>query len=109
MRKRDRISTVYLNSHDRHAIKAIISLDSIDLKTMVGVKGRSGRKDLDPGLVQHQFQQIYDWDESCNEKMTLRMPSRMKQELKEKKLPNWQEVARLAIARELGWSVEDVE
>jgi hypothetical protein len=54
-----------------------------------------------PALKEYQFEQKYDWDEPCTEKMTLRMPPSMKAELKAGLLSDWQELARQAIAAEL--------
>ena len=54
-----------------------------------------------PGLKEFQFQRKYNWDESCTEKMTLKLPASMKAALKSGLLPNWQEIARRAIAAEL--------
>jgi hypothetical protein len=49
-----------------------------------------------PELKKHQFEQKYNWDESCSAKMTLRLPPSLYAEIK--KLPNWQEEVRKAIA-----------
>ena len=62
-----------------------------------------------PNIKDHGFQQRYQWSESCTDKMTLRMPPAMKTAIKNGEVPDWQEVARQAIARALGWSVEELE
>ena len=54
-----------------------------------------------PGLKEYQFEQKYDWDEPCTERMTLRLPPSMKADLKAGLIEDWQEVARQAIAAEL--------
>jgi hypothetical protein len=54
-----------------------------------------------PELKKYQFKQKYDWDEPCNEKMTIRLPSSLKQAIKAGLIEDWQEVARRAIAVEL--------
>ncbi len=54
-----------------------------------------------PALKDYQFEQKYDWDEPCTEKMTLRMPPSMKKDIKAGLVEDWQEVARKAIAAEL--------
>ena len=61
-------------------------------------KGRPGGN---PELEKYQFQQKYDWDEPCTERMTLRMPPSMKAAIKAGLIEDWQEVARRAIASEL--------
>ena len=61
-------------------------------------KGRPGGN---PELKKYQFEQKYDWAESCTEKMTIRMPPSMKAAIKAGKIEDWQEVARQAIAAEL--------
>jgi hypothetical protein len=61
-------------------------------------KGRPGGN---PQLEKYQFEQKYDWDEPCTEKMTLRLPPSMKAAIKAGLIENWQEVARQAIAAEL--------
>jgi hypothetical protein len=61
-------------------------------------KGRPGGN---PELEKYQFQQKYDWDEPCTEKMTLRMPQGMKAAIKAGLIEDWQEVARRAIASEI--------
>ena len=57
-------------------------------------KGRPGGN---PGLQKYQFQQKCDWDESCTERMQLRMPPSMKKAIKEGLISDWQEVARQAV------------
>ena len=54
-----------------------------------------------PALKDYQFQQKYDWDEPCTERMTLRLPPSMKADLKAGLIEDWQEVARRALAAEL--------
>ena len=54
-----------------------------------------------PGLEKYQFQQKYDWDESCTEVITLRIPPSMKKAIKDGLIKNWAEVCRQAIAAEL--------
>ena len=61
-------------------------------------KGRPGGN---PEIAKYGFQPKYDWDEPCNEKMTLRMPASMKAAIKAGLIEDWQEVARRAIAAEL--------
>lgn len=61
-------------------------------------KGRPGGN---PDFKKYQFQQKYEWDEPCAEKMTLRMPYSMKKAIKAGLISDWQEVARQAIAAEL--------
>jgi hypothetical protein len=60
-----------------------------------------GRPGGNPELEKYQFEQKYDWDESCTEKMTIRMPPRMKEAIKAGKVKGWQELARKAIAAAL--------
>jgi hypothetical protein len=59
-------------------------------------KGRPGGN---PELKKYQFKQKYDWDEPCNSRLVLRVPSSMKDSLKE--INGWQELVRKAIAAEL--------
>lgn len=59
-------------------------------------KGRPGGN---PEITKHSFQQKHDWDEPCNEKMTLRLPSSMKAAIKTGVIKDWQEVCRKAIAK----------
>ena len=54
-----------------------------------------------PGLKEYQFKQKYDWEESCTERMQLRMPPSMKEAIKAGLIGDWQEVARQALAAEL--------
>jgi hypothetical protein len=61
-------------------------------------KGRPGGN---PELQDYKFEQKYDWDEPCSEKITLRLPPSMKADIKAGLLKDWQEVARQAIAAEL--------
>jgi hypothetical protein len=61
-------------------------------------KGRPGGN---PELEKYHFEQKYDWDEPCTEKMTLRLPPSMKAAIKAGEISDWQEVARQAIATEL--------
>ena len=60
-----------------------------------------GRPGGNPELEKYQFEQKYDWAESCTEKMTIRMPPSMKAAIKAGKVKDWQEVARKAIAAAL--------
>lgn len=60
-----------------------------------------GRPGGNPELEKYQFEQKYDWTESCTEKMTIRMPPRMKAAIKAGEIKDWQEVARQAIAVEM--------
>ncbi len=59
-------------------------------------KGRPGGN---PELKKYQFEQKYSWDEPCSAKLTLRLPPSLYEELK--KIPDWQEFARQAIAAEI--------
>ena len=61
-------------------------------------KGRPGGN---PEITKYSFKQKFDWDEPCNEKMTLRLPSSMKVAIKAGVVKDWQEVARQAIAIEI--------
>ena len=61
-------------------------------------KGRPGGN---PDLAKYHFQQKYDWDEPCSDRMQLRMPPSMKAAIKAGLIDDWQEVARQAIAAEL--------
>ena len=58
-------------------------------------KGRPGGN---PELEKYQFEQKYDWPESCTEKMTIRLPPSMKAAIKAGEVKDWQEIARKAIA-----------
>lgn len=60
-----------------------------------------GRPGGNPILEEYKFERRYEWDESCSEKMTLRLPPSMKAAIKAGVLEDWQEVARQAIAAEL--------
>ena len=59
-------------------------------------KGRPGGN---PEITKYSFQQKYDWDEPCSERMTLRLPASMKEAIKAGVIEDWQEVARVAIAK----------
>jgi hypothetical protein len=61
-------------------------------------KGRPGGN---PEIKKYGFKQQYDWNEPCVEKMTLRLPSSLKADIKAGLIEDWQEVARRAIAAEL--------
>lgn len=61
-------------------------------------KGRPGGN---PEITKYSFQQKYDWDEPCSEKMTIRLPASMKAAIKDELIEDWQEVARRAIAKEI--------
>ncbi|EKU98553.1 hypothetical protein SPB21_03190 [Leptothoe sp. ISB3NOV94-8A] len=63
-------------------------------------KGRPGGN---PNITEYGFKQKYEWSEPCTEKMTIRMPPSMKQAIKDGRIKNWQEIARQAIAEDLGW------
>ena len=54
-----------------------------------------------PGLKKYQFQQKYEWDEPCNERVTLLLTSTMKKAIKEGLVKDWHEVCRKAIAAEI--------
>ena len=56
-----------------------------------------------PNIKDYGFPQKYEWAEPCSEKMTLRMPPAMKQAIKSGEIEDWQEIARQAIAQNLGW------
>ena len=51
-----------------------------------------------PDLVKYHFEQKYDWEEPCTEKMTLRLPASLKAAIKAGEVKDWQEIARKAIA-----------
>jgi hypothetical protein len=61
-------------------------------------KGRPGGN---PELKKYQFEQKYNWGESCTEQVSLRIPPSMKAAIKAGKIEDWQEIARQAIAAEL--------
>lgn len=63
---------------------------------MSGTKS-SGRPGGNPELEKYQYEQIYNWDEPCTAKMTLRMPPSLYEKLRE--IENWQEFTRVAIAK----------
>lgn len=52
------------------------------------------RKGGNPDLEKHQFQQRYNWDEPCTEKIYFRVPPSMKAALPD----GWQEACRQTIA-----------
>lgn len=60
---------------------------------------KSGRPGGNPDLKAHQFEKQYDWDEPCTALISVRVPPNIKEKLK--KLPNWQERVRKAIAKQL--------
>jgi hypothetical protein len=66
-------------------------------------KGRPGGN---PDLAKYHFQQKYDWDEPCSDRMQLRMPPSMKAAIKAGLIEDWQEVARKAIAEEIEKATE---
>ena len=68
-------------------------------------KGRPGGN---PDITKYSFEPKEDWRGPCVEKMNLKMPVEMKQAIKNGELPDWQEIARRAIASHLGWDVPDV-
>jgi hypothetical protein len=59
-------------------------------------KIRMSRPGGNPELKKYQFQQQYNWNESCTAKLSLRIPPSHYQSLK--KIENWQEKVRVAIA-----------
>ncbi len=69
-------------------------------------KGRPGGN---PDLAKYHFQQKYDWDEPCTDRMQLRMPPSMKAAIKAGLIEDWQEVCRQAIAAELKRVTEEKE
>jgi hypothetical protein len=77
-----------------------VRLAMIEVKLKI-IKMPKGRPGGNPELEKYQFQQKYDWDEPCTEKMTLRMPPGMKAAIKGGLIEDWQEVARRAIASEI--------
>ena len=54
-----------------------------------------------PDITKYSFKQKFDWEESCTEKMTLRMPPSMKAAIKSGLIEDWGEVCRKAIAAEI--------
>ena len=60
-----------------------------------------------PNISNHGFKKKHGWQEPCSEKITLRLPLSMKEAIKRKEIDDWQEVARRAIARELGWDIPE--
>ena len=61
-------------------------------------KGRPGGN---PDISKYGFKAKHDWNEPCNEKMTLRLPASMKEAIKAGLIEDWQEICRKAIAAEL--------
>lgn len=61
----------------------------------------AGRPGGNPDIAQHGFKPKYDWGESCDLKMTLRVPESMQSMIKAAKLEAWPEIARVAIAKAL--------
>jgi hypothetical protein len=58
-------------------------------------KGRPGGN---PAIQEYKFDAKYDYgDETCSERLTLRMPPSLKEKLKAGIVPDWQEVARRAL------------
>jgi hypothetical protein len=58
-------------------------------------KGRPGGN---PAIQEYKFDAKYDYgNETCSEKLTLRMPPSLKAKLKAGIVPDWQEVARRAL------------
>lgn len=76
----------------------------LHMKNIAMSKGRPGGN---PNIADYGFKPKEDWRGSCNEKMNLKMPLEMKQAIKNGELKEWQEIARRAIARHLGWDVPD--
>lgn len=64
-----------------------------------------GRPGGNPNIKDYGFKQKRAWPEPCSEKMTIRMPPSMKEAIKNGEIEDWQEVARQAIALELGWDL----
>ena len=62
---------------------------------MSGTKD-SGRPGGNPDLIDHQFEQKYDWDEPCTAQFNIRLPPSLLAELKQ--IDNYQELVRRAIA-----------
>ena len=54
-----------------------------------------------PDLKKYQYKKKHNWEESCTERMQIRMPPSMKKAIKDGLIKDWQEVARKAIAAEL--------
>ena len=61
-------------------------------------KGRPGGN---PDIAKYGFKPKHDWEESCTERMQIRMPPSMKAAIKAGLIKDWQEVARKAIAEEI--------
>ena len=59
-------------------------------------KGRPGGN---PEITKYSFERKYDWGESCTERIAVRLPPTLDRELK--KVENWQEFTRQAIAKAL--------
>ena len=59
-------------------------------------KGRPGGN---PEITKFSFKQKYDWGESCTERIAVRLPPTLERKLK--KVENWQEFTRQAIAKAL--------
>lgn len=62
-----------------------------------------------PNITDFSFESKHNWQGSCTERMTLKMPLNMKQAIKDGELGDWQEICRRAIARELGWEMPNLD
>ena len=60
---------------------------------------KSGRPGGNPEITKYSFEKKYDWEESCTEKIGVRLPPTLNRRLKE--VENWQEFVRQAIAKAL--------
>ncbi len=67
-------------------------------------KGRPGGN---PDIAKYGFKQQYEWDEPCSAKISLRLPPSLSEELK--KLPEWQEKVRQAIANMVAENSQEIE
>lgn len=68
-------------------------------------KGRPGGN---PAIENYQFEPKYNYgDETCSEKLTLRLPPSLKAKLKAGIIPDWQEVARRALLDAIAQQLEE--
>ncbi len=67
-------------------------------------KGRPGGN---PDIVKYGFKQQYEWDEPCSASIALRLPSSLSKDLK--KIPDWQELVRQAIAEIVEKNSQEIE
>ena len=67
-------------------------------------KGRPGGN---PDIVKYGFKQQYEWDEPCTASIALRLPPSLSKKLK--KLPDWQELVRQAIAEIVEENSQEIE